>query len=128
MTSNAGKGPNGVAFDGGRVWTTSPFAPGDVSIITPAASIPWTVTTLSVGVGSTAPAGVVFDGSGIWVTDAGLNTLLKLDASGVVLQTVTVGSAPAFLTFDGANLWVPNQNSSSVTVVRASNRTRCSGR
>ena len=123
VASNVGKGPSGIAFDGGRVWTTSPFAPGDVSIITPTVAVPWTVTTFSVGVGSTAPAGIVFDGSSIWITDAGVGTLLKLDAAGGVLQTVTVGSGPAYLAFDGGSLWIPNQSSSSVTVVRASSGT-----
>lgn len=46
--------------------------------------------------------------------------LLKLDANGAILQTVTVGSGPQVPVFDGANIWVPNDFSESVSVVRAS--------
>ena len=47
-------------------------------------------------------------------------TLLKLDAGGAVLQTVTVGDSPHGTVFDGANIWVPNQFAASISVVRAS--------
>ena len=50
-----------------------------------------------------------------------LGTLLKLDSSGAILQTVTVGTQPEFPGFDGTNFWVPNYGSNSVSVVRASN-------
>jgi hypothetical protein len=123
VASNLGNGPIGITFDGGRVWTANQGTVGSVSIITPGATIPWTVTTFSVGVGSTAPVGALYDGANVWVTDSGLNTLLKLDSSGAVLQTVTVGSAPVFPGFDGTSIWVPNVASSTVTVVRATNGT-----
>jgi len=46
---------------------------------------------------------------------------LKLNGSGAVLQTVTVGGTPQFPAFDGSNIWVPNLNGGdSVTVVHAS--------
>ena len=51
----------------------------------------------------------------------GRGTLLKLNPSGGILQTVTVGPQPFYPVFDGTNIWVPNVVSSSVTVVRASN-------
>jgi hypothetical protein len=54
-----------------------------------------------------------------WITDAGLGTLVKVDGSGSVLQTVTVGQDPDFPAFDGTNIWVPTINSTSVSVVRA---------
>src|SRR5262249_41344428 len=62
----------------------------------------------------------LFDGSNVWVTDGIANTLLKLDSGGAILQTVTVGMAPSIPVFDGSNIWVPNNNSDSVSVVRAS--------
>ncbi len=121
VANNLGNGATGIAFDGGRVWTANAVSPGSVSIITPGATIPWTVTTLSVGLGSTSPLGAVFDGTNIWVTDPGLGTAVKLDSSGAVLMTVTVGSSPGFPVFDGTSLWVPNFASNSATVLRASN-------
>jgi YVTN family beta-propeller protein len=87
-----------------------------VSIIAPQS--PYTVTTVTTGFNS--PVGVLYDGAHIWVTDQGAGTLLKLDASGNILQTVTVGSSPQAPVFDGANIWVPNSGSNSITVVQAS--------
>ena len=109
----------GIAFDGNRVWTAN--LGGSVSIVTPGATMPWTV--LNVAAGFSAPEGILFDGSNIWVTDNGAGTLLKLDSGGAILQTVTVGSQPGWPAFDGHNIWVPNNADSSVTVVRASDGT-----
>ncbi len=75
-------------------------------------------TTVTTGFGSLA--GALWDGANIWVTDRAPGTLLKLNSSGAVLQTVTVGSNPQFAVFDGTNIWVPNFDSASVSVVRAS--------
>ena len=115
VASNLGTQPVGIAFDGARVWTANT---GSVSIVTPGATIPWTVTTVT---GFSALQGALYDGANVWVTDLIAGTLLKLDSAGAILQTVTVGSSPRFPAFDGANVWVPNANSNSVSVVRASN-------
>ena len=122
VASVIGANPGGIAFDGARIWIADSgdfSGGGSVSIVTPGASLPWSVTTLTTGFSS--PQGALFDGANIWVTDRLANTLLRLDGTGAILQTVTVGSAPAFLTFDGANIWVPNSVSNSISVVRASN-------
>jgi DNA-binding beta-propeller fold protein YncE len=105
----------GIAFDGRRIWTAN--AGGSVSIITPKSTAPWAVTTV-VG-GFSDIEGILFDGSNIWVTDFIANTLLKLDPSGAIVQTVTVGSRPQAPAFDGTNIWVPNLVDHTVTVVRA---------
>ncbi len=118
VASNLGDQSAGIAFDGARLWTANEG--GSVSIVTPGATIPWSVTNVSVGLGSSAE-GAIFDGGNIWITISSGNTFQKLDSSGGVLQTVTVGALPYFPVFDGTNLWVPNLGSSSVTVVRASN-------
>jgi hypothetical protein len=89
-----------------------------VSIVTPAASIPWTVTTVTAGF-SGGPVGAVFDGTNVWVTQVN-GLAFKLDAAGAILQTVTVGSDSHYPVFDGTNIWVPNRGGPSVTVVRAS--------
>jgi len=115
VTSNLGNGPFGITFDGARVWTANEF--GSVSIVTPGATTPWTVTTVTTGF--TNLFGALYDGANVWVTDFSAGTLLKLDSAGAILQTVTVGSS-RFPVFDGTNIWVPNF-SNSVSVVRASN-------
>jgi hypothetical protein len=116
VASNLGTTPLGVALDGARVWTAN--AAGSVSIVTPGPAIPWTVTTVTTGF--LGPLGALYDGANIWVTDNDASRLLKLDATGAVLQTVTVGASPNYPVFDGANIWVPNYDSNSVSVVRAS--------
>jgi hypothetical protein len=109
-----GNNPIGIAFDGTNVWTAN--GGGSVSIISPQS--PYTVTTVSTGF--TAPEGIVFDGAHIWVTDVTAGTLLKLNSSGGIMQTVTVGAGPDYPVFDGTNIWVPNGDGISVTVVQAS--------
>ena len=115
VATNLGTFPHALAFDGIRLWSMNNTS---VSIVTPAAAAPWPVTTVSAGLAT--PGGGVYDGSNIWITDQTANTLLKLDAGGSILQTVTVGANPAIPVFDGTNIWVPNYAASSVSVVRAS--------
>ena len=86
--------------------------------MTPGATLPWTVTTVTTGF--TAPAGVVFDGANVWVADNTAAKVFKLDANGSILQTVTVGGGAGSLIYDGTNLWVPNSDPGTVSVVRAS--------
>jgi hypothetical protein len=117
VATNLGNLPLGIAFDGARIWTTNSGNPSSVSIVTPGATIPWTVTNVA---GFSAPGGILYDGADIWVTEFNTRLLKKLNASGAVLQTVTVGNAPFSPVFDGTNIWVPNVNSASVSVVRAS--------
>jgi hypothetical protein len=111
LLSNLPANPSGIAFDGARVWTAN--SSGSVSIITLSPPQATNVTT-----GFSAPSGILFDGANIWVTDQGLDSLLKLDASGNVLQSIPVGTNPKHPVFDGINIWVPNSLSNSVTVVR----------
>lgn len=108
-----GASPNGIAFDGSRFWTANDS--GSVSIVTPGPAVPWAATTIATGF--TQPRGIVFDGVNVWVTDTSAG-LLRLDASGAILQSVAITS-PIGVVFDGANLWVPN-NFAELTVVRAS--------
>jgi hypothetical protein len=117
VSTALGAGARGIAFDGTHVWTANGQG-GSVSIVTPGASTPWTAATVLSGF--THPTGILYDGSNVWVTDPNVGTLLKLDAAGAILQTVTCGISPAFPVFDGTNIWVPNATSGSVTVVRAS--------
>jgi DNA-binding beta-propeller fold protein YncE len=117
VATNLGGGPLGIAYDGSRIWTAN--NDGTLSIVTPAAALPWTVTTAVRGANL---VGALFDGANIWMTDAGGGgKLLKLDSAGTILQTVTLGGAPFHPIFDGANIWVPNNSLASVAVVRASN-------
>ncbi len=119
--SNLGNNPAGIAYDGVNLWTANSGPTGSVSIIAPTATAPYppgNVTTVTTGFNQ--PLGILFDGAHIWVTDTAAGTLLKLDAGGAVLQTVTVGAQPKSPAFDGANIWVPNAADSSITVVQAS--------
>jgi hypothetical protein len=119
VATSLGEGARAIAFDGNRIWTANlgQLGNGSISIVTPGVSIPWSVTTVSTGFIS--PQGILFDGANIWVTDAGDNTLKRLDSNGNIIQTVAVGEAPKHPVFDGTNIWVPNANSDSITVVRA---------
>ena len=77
VASTLGSGSLGVAFDGSRVWTAN-FG-SSISIVTPGATFPWTVTTVTTGFDT--PWGIIYDGANIWITDNGANTLLKLDSN-----------------------------------------------
>jgi hypothetical protein len=117
VTSSLGTNNGGIAFDGDRVWIASAAgAPGagTVSIV----SLP-TLALTTVSTGLSRPRGIIYDGLKMWVTDVGDGTLKKLDSSGAVIQTISVGSFPQFPAFDGTNIWVPNAASNTVTVVRA---------
>ena len=116
VTSNLQFGSGPLVFDGSRIWVSSSSS---VSIVTPGASLPWSVTTVTAGF--TSPRSIVYDGANIWTADSVAGTLLKLDANGAILQTVTVGLTPHHPVFDGTNIWVPNSDADSVSVVRASN-------
>lgn len=114
LTSALGVEPQGIAFDGTRIWTANYGLPGSVSVVT---LNPLSVTTVTTGFGH--PIGILFDGANIWVADFGEDSLKKLDANGNILQAVAVGFSPYIPVFDGTNIWVPNEGSDSVTVVRA---------
>jgi hypothetical protein len=122
VASNLGSNSIYGAFDGGRIWTANraDLSPGSgsISLVTPTASLPWTVTTISLGFN--VPVDVLWDGGSLWVSDYLANALLKVNSSGTIVQTVTVGSSPTFPVYDGTNIWVPNNGSNSISVVRAS--------
>src|SRR5262249_17350379 len=84
VTTNLGASPDGIAFDGLRIWTAN--GSGSVSIVTPGAAIPWTVTTVTSGFFN--PTGALYDGANVWITDSSAGRLQKLDASGAILQSV----------------------------------------
>jgi YVTN family beta-propeller protein len=113
-SNHLGRDPRSIAFDGTNLWTAN--GSGSVSIITPQS--PYTVTTVTTGF--SFPWGILYDGAHIWVTDEAAGTLLKLNSSGGIIQTITVGGGPGFPVFDGTNIWVPNGTDNSITVVQAS--------
>jgi DNA-binding beta-propeller fold protein YncE len=115
VSSNLGGGSRGITYDGTHIWTGNAIS---ISIVTPGASIPWTVTTVATGF--TAPISPMFDGTNVWVADSFAGKLFRLDSAGAILQTVDVGANPLLPVFDGTNIWVPNSGSNSVSVVRAS--------
>src|SRR6185436_1704419 len=89
VASNLGTFPIGIAFDGARIWTANNGPSGvsaSVSIVTPSASIPWTVTTVTTGF--VALVGALYDGANVWVTDANDSALKRLDGAGAILQSI----------------------------------------
>jgi hypothetical protein len=121
VASNLGDRPNGITFDGARIWTANLgniSSGGGVSIVTPGATIPWSSTNITAGF--SGAYGAVYDGNNVWVTDVGADKLFKLDSTGAILMTVTVPADPRMPAFDGTNIWVPT-SSSAMAVVRASN-------
>jgi hypothetical protein len=70
VAANLGNSSFGITFDGARIWTANN---GTVSIVTPSASIPWTVTNVTVGF---VLSSALFDGANVWVTDANAGTLI----------------------------------------------------
>lgn len=114
--STLGNYPVGIAFDGTNIWTANLGTGAGVSIIPPVS--PYTPTTVTTGL--TSAWGILYDGANIWVTDYSAGKLLRLNASGAILQTVIVGANPSTPAFDGSNIWVPNYGSNSITVVQAS--------
>ena len=116
LTSSLGNNPQGIAFDGQRIWTANfggEFFTASVSIVT---LNPLSVTNVTTGFN--LPRGILYDGANIWVADYGDAAIKKLDSSGNILLSVNVGCCPQFPAFDGTNIWVP-KILSSVAVVRA---------
>jgi DNA-binding beta-propeller fold protein YncE len=110
LTSSLGGFPQGIAFDGSRIWTANNL--GSVSIVS---LNPTSVNTVA---GFSLPLGILYDGANIWVTTQGAGTLLKLNSDGSIAQTINMGEVIVCPIFDGANIWVPKFNSPSMTVAR----------
>jgi hypothetical protein len=114
-----GIGPLGITFDGVNLWTANngnALNTGSISRV-----------DIATGVDSTFSAGfnlvedILWDGANLWVSDAGDNTLKRVDPSnGAVLESTPTGGVDANrLLFDGTNIWVTNFSSNSITIVRA---------
>jgi outer membrane protein assembly factor BamB len=118
VATNLGNNGSGITFDGARIWVANTGAPASVSIVTPGATLPWTVTTVTTGF--SFAAGAIYDGANVWIAD-GDGHLFKLDPTGAILQTVTVNVGAHLPAFDGSNIWVSGTDPfDSLSVVRAS--------
>jgi hypothetical protein len=113
LTDNLGSSPQGIAFDGSRIWTANNGSPGSVSIVS---LNPVTVSTVMTGF--QVLTGIVYDGSSMWVADLGAGTLLRLNTDGGITQTISLGVGLMLPVFDGTNIWVPGTDSFSLGVVR----------
>jgi hypothetical protein len=113
VSMQLGSQPEGIAFDGERIWTSN--IGGSISIITPQINRPWPVTTIG---GFNALGAITYKSPNIWVTDAG--SLLKLNAQGSVIQRIFIGDAISGIAFDGARFWLPMFNHNSLAIVDAS--------
>jgi hypothetical protein len=110
LSSSLGPFPEGVSTDGVSIWTANE---GSISKVDPDTGV-----TTNITAGFSRPKGILFDGGNLWVSDFGDSKLKKIDSSGSILQSVTVGSGPAFPVFEGSNIWVPSADA-RLTVVRA---------
>jgi hypothetical protein len=109
--SNLGNNPSGITCDGQNLWTANNG--GSISRVPLDSVIASTFTT-----GFSSPVGILFDGANLWVTDAGDNSLKRVDTTtGAVLQTIALGGTVNHPVFDGTNLWIPSGD--RVSVVRA---------
>jgi hypothetical protein len=105
VVSGLTNGPSNLAFDGSRLFRSD--SAETVSIITPAATAPWLVTTVG---GFESAYSMVFDGANMWLYEVRPCRLLRLDSAAGVVQTIEL---PGFCTagpvvFDGTNVLVPS--------------------
>ena len=112
-TINVGANPQGVEFDGERIWVANQDSDTVTVIATSDSSV---VATMSVG---DAPTKVLFDGQSIWVLNTGDETVTQIDSSTrSVVGTYNVGSSPTDLSFDGSAIWIANSGDDNVTLLR----------
>jgi YVTN family beta-propeller protein len=112
-TVSVGNNPQGVEFDGARVWVANQDSDTVTVIDTSDSSV---LATVSVG---DAPTKVLFDGQSIWVLNTGDETVTQIDSSTrSVVGTYSVGSSPTALSFDGSAIWVANGGDDNVTLLR----------
>lgn len=115
-----GNGADNMAFDGTNIFVSNGGGIAHdvyLSIVAPGPTLPWGVTQVH-NAAFTPVASLIFDGSSMWFVAGG--SLLRLDASGNVLQTVPLGSNDSVGAFDGTNLWLAGAGPAQVDVVQAS--------
>ncbi len=118
VVGDLGQQALGLTFDGSRLWTAN--AGHSVSIVTPAATLPWPSVTVLMD-GPHYPLAAIFDGRDVWIAD-NLGKLLRMNSDGTIAQTVEISSGSGVFqpTFDGENIWVPLvAEESELVVVRA---------
>ena len=100
-----GANPSSITYDGANAWTAN-FGTGPGTGSVSRADIPNSSTTTFTS-GFSQPLGILFDGANLWVTDAGDNTLKRVDINnGAVLQSIPLSGLIGHPVFDGTNLWV----------------------
>lgn len=109
-----GIGPQSITFDGANLWTAN-LSSSSISRVQVSTGVDSTYAT-----GFSLPNDILWDGANLWVTDLGDDHLKRIDPSnGVVLESIAVGNAPRSLIFDGINIWMANEESNSISIVRA---------
>ncbi len=109
-TIKVGKGPDGVAVSGGRVFVSN-FDANTLSVVDPAKNR----QTAVVAVGQ-RPQGVVAGKGVVWVGIAGEDFLQRFDATGDLFPTakVKVGDRPEAVSLGKQLVWVANRNDATV--------------
>ncbi|HXG68190.1 MAG TPA: hypothetical protein VNO70_24045, partial [Blastocatellia bacterium] len=113
LEDNTGPNPYGITFDGVNLWTANASSSVTRIPLTGGAETTFTAEF-------NQPYDILWDGENLWVADFGTEMVKRIDpASGVVLESIPVGTGPIGLLFDGVNLWVSVFFDDSVAVVRA---------
>jgi YVTN family beta-propeller protein len=102
-------GPTAIALGAdGAVWMID-FEANEVIETDPAG----TITTIPVG---HEPTSIAVGGGGVWVTDAGDDTVVRIDpTTRAVTSTIEVGEAPLGIALGKGSVWVANSGSGTVS-------------
>jgi serine/threonine-protein kinase len=110
-TIKVGKGPDGVAVSGGRVFVADQKA-GTLSVINPDSNA---VTGKALPAG-TRPDGIVAGKGVVWLASAGSDAVQRFQAAGEIVPTakVPVGDRPEAISLGKQLVWVANVNDNTV--------------
>jgi YVTN family beta-propeller protein len=105
-----GRGPRGLAFDGGAIWVSNFFS-NTVNVI----NINSNSVGKSINVGS-RPTGVVYDGEWIWVANQQSHNVTRIYTllEYYPINSVGVGLHPDEIAFDGTHIWVTSASTNFV--------------
>ncbi len=118
--SAASKWPAGSNSFGTATFCSSGTATPTAPIFPYAGNYP-AIGTYTVG---THPYRVAIDPSGnVWVTNYGSGTVTKLDPSGNILNTYTVGNGPYGIIYASGYIWVTNNTGNTISKINTSTGT-----
>ena len=120
MNLGTNAGPDGVAYDGSRIWVAS----FNTSTVTRIDASTMNVTGTVQLPANSGPIGVAYDGTNVWVANFNSNSVSRIDPdSATVTATVQLpaNSGPTGVATDGANVWVTDHNTDRVSRIDPAN-------